>query len=85
MRTQLDSELCVLYTDKVRSMTEQLNDAFERSGLTVVELLKRSGLDIDRSSLARKLKGELRLNVDEAQTLAAVLGVTLVWIAEGAA
>lgn len=66
----------------MRSITEQLKDAFERSGWSMSELLKRSGLDLDRSSLARKLNGELRMNVDEAQALAKALNVTLVWMAE---
>jgi len=72
--------LRALYTDRVRSLTEQLCDAFKRSGWSVAELLTKSGLDIERSSLDRKLKGELRLNVDEAQALANALGVTLVWM-----
>ncbi len=68
----------------MRSLPEQLNDAFERSGLSVQQLsillLEKSGLEIERSSLQRKLKGKLRLNTDEAQALATVLGVTLVWM-----
>lgn len=78
-----------MYTGWVRTITEQLLDAFEKTGWTVAELLSRSGLDIERSSLHRKLHGEQRMNVDEAQVLATVLGLTLVWMpdakAEGAA
>lgn len=69
----------------MRSLTEQLNEAFQRSGLSVAELLTKSGIDVDRSSLSRKLKGELRMNVDEAQALAAALDVTLVWMPGDAA
>lgn len=70
----------VLYTLGVRTITEQLNEAFERTEWSVQVLLDKSGLEIDRTSLARKLKGELRLNVDEAQVLANVMGLTLVWV-----
>lgn len=77
----------------MRSLPEQLDAAFEATGWSVQALLEKSGLEIERSSLQRKLKGKLRLNTDEAQVLATVLGVTLVWMpgdqaadkAEGAA
>lgn len=45
----------------------------------MAELLKKSGLDLERSSLDRKLKGSVRMNCDEAQTLADTMGVPLVW------
>lgn len=63
----------------VRTLTEQLNEAFERSGWSVAELLEKSNFDIDRSSLSRKLKGELRMNTDEAEVLATVLQTTIAW------
>lgn len=66
----------------MRSITEQLRAAFEKSGMTVVALLEKSRLDIDRTSLAKKLKGEIRLNTDEAQVLATILDVTIVWSPE---
>ena len=61
------------------TLTQQLNAAFEESGWSVAELLAKTGLPIDRSSLSRKLKGELRMNTDEAETIASALGVTISW------
>jgi len=49
-------------------------------GWSVPQLLKASHLEIDRSSLQRKLKGEQILSTEEAEQLAAVLGCTLVWV-----
>ncbi len=75
----------------VRTLSEQVRDAFEKTGWSVAELLRRSGLDIDRSSLARKLSGDLPMKTGEAECLAAVLDVTLAFVpnmkpaAEGAA
>lgn len=49
------------------------------------ELLKRSGLDIDRSSLRRKLldvKDPIPMKTEECEALAAALEVTLVVLPE---
>jgi transcriptional regulator with XRE-family HTH domain len=75
----LESGLCALYTCVVRTITEQLNDALGRKGWSMQELLEKSGLSIDRSSLSRKIRGELRLNTDEAEALASALETTIVW------
>ncbi len=51
----------------------------------MVELAARSGLDIDRSSLRRKLlkvDDPIPMKTEEAQAIAAALGVTLVWVAD---
>jgi len=61
------------------TITEQLSAEFDRKGWSVQELLDRSGLPIDRSSLARKLTGDLPLKVSEAEVLARTLGVVIVW------
>jgi hypothetical protein len=63
----------------VRSITQQLSDALARTGWSVGELLKRSRLPVDRSSLARKLKGSLPMKTTEAEALAIVLGTYIGW------
>lgn len=63
----------------MQTLTEQLYEAFVASGLSVAELLTQSGLDIERSSLSRKLRGELRMNTDEAEALARELKIVLVF------
>lgn len=79
MRSALDSELCVLYTEGVQTITQQLSAAFAQKGWSVQELLDRSKLPIDRSSLARKLSGELPMKVREAEVLARTLACVIVW------
>jgi hypothetical protein len=64
------------------TLVEQLNAAFVRSKLSVAELLSRTELDLDRSSLHRKLRGELRMNTEEAERIATVLGVTIAFAPE---
>ena len=71
------------YTHRfVKPISEQLRDAFTSSGLSVQELLDKSGLPIDRSSLSRKLlpigtKGRLRIKDEEVEALACALGITV--------
>lgn len=64
------------------TLVEQLHAAFVRSKLSVAELLSRTELDLDRSSLHRKLRGELRMNTEEAERIATVLGVTIAFAPE---
>lgn len=69
----------------MRTLVEQLRDAYEKSGWTMNELLVKSGLDVDRSSLRRKLldvDDPIPMKTEECQVLAATLGVTLVWVAD---
>lgn len=61
------------------TITAQLQRAFTESGWTLTELLKASRLDIDRSSLGRKLKGLQRMDTLEAEAIALALAVTIVW------
>lgn len=63
----------------MRTLTEQLSEAHRKSGLSVGELLSKSGLDIERSSLQRKLSGALRMNLDEAEALAKALAIKLTY------
>lgn len=70
----------------MRTLVEQLRDAYEKSGLTMEELLEKSGLDIDRSSLRRKLlvaegsknDRSIPMKTEECEALAQALGITLV-------
>jgi hypothetical protein len=73
-----------------RTIIEQLRGAYERSNWTMDELLERSGLEIDRSTLRRKLLVDknsktdrnVPMRTDEAEALAHALGVTLVVLPE---
>lgn len=68
------------------TLVEQVRLAYERSGWSLAELLRRSGLPIDRSTLGRKLLGDnrkgrgrlVRLGTEECEALARALGITLV-------
>jgi len=65
----------------MRTLVEQLRDAYEKSGLTMEQLVDKSGLDLDRSSLRRKLldvKDPVPMKTNEAEALARALEVTLV-------
>jgi ribosome-binding protein aMBF1 (putative translation factor) len=63
----------------VATFVDQIRVAFEASGLSIPELLERAGLEMNRSSLGRKLSGELEMWTWEAEALAKALGITLVW------
>lgn len=56
------------------SVQRKLNEAFERTGWTVAELLGRSGLSIDRSSMSRKIRGKAPMITAEAEAIARALG-----------
>lgn len=65
----------------MRTLVEQLRDAYEKSGWTMEELVQRSGLDLDRSTLRRKIldvRDPVPMRTEEAEALAHALGVTLV-------
>lgn len=75
----------MLYPGRVRSLVEQLRDAYEKTELTMEELLAKSGLDLDRSALRRKLldvKDPIPMKTEEAEALAQALDVTLVVVPE---
>lgn len=67
------------------TLVEQLHAAYLRSGWSMAELLRRSDLKLDRSTLRRKLIGETPMSTVECQVLAQTLGVTLVVIPESEA
>jgi hypothetical protein len=60
-----------------RSLQGQLRDAFQRSGLTIDELIERSGLELDTASLSRKIRGKQTLRSTEIESLASALGVVV--------
>lgn len=66
----------------VKSLPHQLLDAMHARRWSVPRLLKESGLQCDRTSLLRKLKGEQKLSTDEAERLSQVLDCTLAWVPE---
>lgn len=81
----VDFALGIVYPRVVRTLVEQLRDAYERAHeqtkMTMDDLLQRSGLEIDRSSLRRKLldvKDPIPMKTEECEALAHALGVTLV-------
>jgi transcriptional regulator with XRE-family HTH domain len=65
-------------------LVEQIRSEQKRLGWSTQQLLDKSGLKIERSSLHRKLAGDTPITADECQALATALGIQLVWpIAEG--
>lgn len=78
----LDKFLGTEYPYIVQKIHEQLLAAYKRTGWTIADLLVRSGIKKDRSSLRRKLIGEQLMSCAEAERLAQVLGVTLAVIPE---
>lgn len=61
------------------SLVEQIRRAQVERGWSVQQLLDKSGLSIDRSSLQRKLAGDVPLTTEECEALAKALDITLVW------
>ena len=79
MCIRLDVACGTLYKHSVKTLAEQLLAAMTGKGWSVPELLKRSGLTCDRTSLYRKLHGEQKLSTEECEQLAQVLGITIAW------
>lgn len=67
------------------SLIEQVRAAQRRQGWSVQRLLDASRLPIERSSLQRKLSGEVPTTTSECQALASALGLNLAWIPSEAA
>lgn len=68
----------------MRTLAEQVREAFERSEMSIAELLRKSRLELDRANLSRRLSGEVPLRTSEAEALATALGINLVWAGEQA-
>jgi hypothetical protein len=60
-----------------KSLREQLREAFDASGLTIVQLRSLAGLGCDGSSLSRKLSGHQSLRDFEIEALALALRVRI--------
>lgn len=64
---------------------EQLNIAFRAAGWSFEELVEKAGLlgpsgkPMDRTTIAKKMKGLIVMKDLEMQALATCLGVTIVW------
>jgi transcriptional regulator with XRE-family HTH domain len=74
----------------MRSLHQQVRDAWKLSKIDLSELAKLAGLDCTTASLSRKLSGSQPLSTAECEKLAAAMGVNLIWSpddakAEGAA
>lgn len=63
----------------MKTLAEQLRSAAHDKGLPIAKLLEESKLKCTRSSLSRKLAGKQILATKDAERLADVLDVTLVW------
>lgn len=61
-----------------RTLREQLHDAWTASGLTLREVLLLSGLEMDETSLGRKLGGSQSLRTEEAEAIANALRVRII-------
>jgi len=60
----------------VPTLQQQFREAHRRSGLTLLQLLERSGLPITLGSLSRKLRGKQMLRSEECEALAKALDFT---------
>lgn len=58
---------------------EQLNQAWREREWTVEVLAAKSGLQLERTTMGKKMKGSIPLKADEIQALATCLDCTIVW------
>lgn len=75
-------DVCTVYTVhevQMRSLVEQVRAAQVEKGWSVQKLLAKSGLTIDRSSLQRKLCGDVPTTDQELEALARAMRITLIW------
>jgi hypothetical protein len=61
----------------VKTIAEQLLKAFQATAWSLAELLERTQLDCDVTSLGRKLHGKQKLWSAEADALATALGLAI--------
>lgn len=61
------------------SLVEQVRLAQVARGWSVQQLLDKSGLPLERSTLQRKLNGATPSTTEECEAMAKALGITLVW------
>jgi transcriptional regulator with XRE-family HTH domain len=60
-------------------LVEQIRSEQLRRSWSTQQLLEKSGLQIERSTLHRKLTGEIPLTAVECQALATALDLQLIW------
>jgi transcriptional regulator with XRE-family HTH domain len=60
-------------------LVEQIRSEQLRLGWSTQQLLDRSGLALERSTLSRKLRGETPMTDAECEALAAAMALTLTW------
>ncbi len=60
-----------------RSLQAQILAAFEESDLTFDELSEKAGLDLDRASMSRKLRGKQKMWTVECEQIARALGISV--------
>ncbi len=72
--------LTVQSGEHMRSLHQQLRDAWKLSGLQLADLIVMAKLDCTPSSLSRKLAGEQVLTTQECEAIAQALAVNLVWV-----
>lgn len=67
-------------TKLARPLAGPLKAAFDESGLTIAQLIEQAGLDIDVSSMSRKLDGTQSIGIpDEAKAIGKVFKLELDW------
>lgn len=60
-------------------LVEQIRTAQRERSWSTQRLLDESGLQLERSTLSRKLRGEVPCTDAECEALARALDITLVW------
>lgn len=56
------------------SLVRQLHDAWVETGWSARTLLEKTGLDCDRTSMGRKIRGQQSISAVELEAVARVLG-----------
>jgi hypothetical protein len=70
-------------TSEQLTIVEQLAAAYDRTGWSLDELSRRVaavGLDLDRTTLKKKLVGKCGTTTKQAEIMAVALGATLAWV-----
>lgn len=60
---------------KIRTAREKLHARFMSSDLSITQLAER--VDLDRSMVSRKIRGETTMTIEEAELFARELGATV--------
>lgn len=61
----------------MKTLAQQLHEAWIESGLTLAALIEKSGLALDEPNLSRKLRGKQKMRTEEAEALAHALRVEI--------